>query len=45
MDDLYSEIKKIGALEKNNAIQLFKVSDEVDNNNLISHVKEAQDLY
>ena len=45
IDDLYNEIQKLGPLEKNDGIQLFKVSGEVDNNNLISHVKEAQELY
>ena len=45
MDDIYNEIQKLGPLEKNDCIQLFKVSGEVDNNNLLSHAKEAQEIY
>ena len=38
MDDIYKEIQP---LEKNDGVQLFKVSGNVDNDNLLFHVKIA----
>ena len=45
LDDLYNEIKKLGPLDPNDCLQVYKVSGDVDNNNLLLHVKEAGELF
>ena len=45
IDDIYNEIKKLGPLEINDGIQLYKVSGDVDNDSLLAHVKDAGELF
>ena len=45
IDDIYNEVKKLGPLEINDGIQLYKSIGNVDNDSLIAHVKEAGELF
>ena len=45
LDDIYKEVKKLGPMEKNDGIQIFKVTGDVDNESLVNHVKEAGELF
>ena len=45
IDDIYAEVKKSGPLEKNDGVQLLRASGKIDNENILSHVKEALEIF